>query len=371
MSAWQPRLNGCVIAVAIIAANTPWSTAGAVEKPAQTLHQTGSTALFAQVMDWFGSKHFAVGRWDGTVSLFRTQETGEFGPVLTQAFGVPSGHGVEMLTAFNASTLVTSDGADAVTVWRRPATVAGDAGQGFMLAERISFDKNLGSANSGTTADINGIRYLATGHENGWVVLWQVDGDGHFRVTKTIDVRSPNHPANPWGISNVRGLAIWQQSVLVTGSEDGDLVGISLPDGAEIFRKRYNASAQRGINSISITGQWLLVANCSVGPTDKNVWLFDLSTGKPVLSDAENLALDTFRSQTFNFDADLFPGRDGTSFVSSTEEGLIWKGDIEDGQLVITGIGKSSPEGGSVIDVSPDGDFLAAATYAIRVFALP
>lgn len=42
-------------------------------------------------------------------------------------------------------------------------------------------------------------------------------------------------------------------------------------------------------------------------------------------------------------------------------------GRIDGGQMVIAGITKSSPEGGSVIDVSPSGNLIAVATYALRL----
>jgi hypothetical protein len=102
-------------------------------------------------------------------------------------------------------------------------------------------------------------------------------------------------------------LAAWRNCVL-TDSEDGDIVALSVPDGTELFRTRYNDKAQRGINNISALGDMLLVANCAVGPSDKNTWLFDLSSGKPVLSDAENLAVDISKSQVFDFDAVLVNG---------------------------------------------------------------
>ena len=191
-------------------------------------------------------------------------------------------------------------------------------------------------------------------------------------MDKEIDVRSSAAPSNPWGLHNVRGLAAWGDAAVVTGSEDGDIVGLNLPDGTEIFRLRYNDKAQRGINNISIVGDLLLVANCAVGFEDKNIWLFDLASGMPVLADAENLALDTTRAQVFNFDADLDAAVGGAlTFFSSTEEGLLWMGNVTDGQLVVTGVTKVSPEGGSIIDVAPGSDIVATATFAIRLFKSP
>ncbi|TPK95304.1 MULTISPECIES: WD40 repeat domain-containing protein [unclassified Mesorhizobium] len=339
----------------------------AADRPAQTLQPAGTTVLFAQVLDWLDDRHFAVGRWDGSITLFRTPHQGEFGPIITQALSEPTGASVEMLVRFDKSTFVTSDGRSALAVWRRAGTV--ESGSGFTLAESPSYDGSLGPANSGLAVTISNTRYLVTGHENGSIALW-VKGSGGFTIAKVISLKSPDAPANPWGLRNIRCLAVWRSDVLITGSEDGDLVGLHLPDLKEVFRVRYNKAAQRGINSISVVDNWLLVANCAVGSADKNLWLFDLKSGRPELSDAEDLALDTFRSQVFDFDADLAKEDSKILFFSSTEEGLIWMGDIESGQLIITGVTKSSPEGGSIMAVSPSGDLLAAATYALRLFRL-
>lgn len=169
----------------------------AADRPAQTLQQIGTTPLFAQVLSWSDSSHFAVGRWDGTISLFRMQKAGEYGPVVTESMVLPSGAAVEMLAAFNAYTLITSDGRNALAVWRRPEGTTGDPGKGFMLAENLAYDATYGAANSGLAFDSGGDRYLATGHENGWVIFWQKDTAGHFSISKAIDVRSPNAPSNP------------------------------------------------------------------------------------------------------------------------------------------------------------------------------
>ena len=291
--------------------------------------------------------------------------------MITQSMALPSGAGVEMLTAIDASTIVTSDGKDALAVWRRPAGMTGEPGRGFALAKPLKYDAAYGAANSGMAFAVAGGRYLVTGHENGFVLLWLAGKSGQVDFAKAIDVHPPNPPSNPWGIKNVRGLAEWHNKILITGSEDGDLVGLEMPNGKEVFRTRYNKDAERGINAISVVGDWLLVANCSVGPADQNLWLFSLTSGQPVLSDSANLAIDTFRSQTFDFDADLFASSSGPLFFSSTEEGLIWMGRIDAGELIVTGITKSSPEGGSVMDISPNGDFIASATYALRIYKLP
>jgi hypothetical protein len=356
-----PWLRWTIVAVA-----ATFSITTAEARSAQSIQPAGTTVSFAQTMSWFDKSHFAVGRWDGTISIFRIPSSNEFGPVVTQAMALPSGHGVEMVAAVDQATIASSDTSDSIILWRRKATAA-DPGQGFEVSARLAYDAKYGTANSGMALTVSGQDYLISGHENGFVLFWSKMQDGTLKLAKAIDAKSPLPPTNPWGLRNIRGLAVWRNYVL-TGSEDGDIVALSVPDGNELFRVRYNDKAERGINNISVLGDLLLVANCAVGSSDKNVWLFDLSSGKPVLSDAENLAVDLSKSQVFDFNAVLANGQSGPIFFSSTEEGFLWEGDVSGGRLIVTGITKSSPEGGSIIAVAPDGDLVAVATYAIRLF---
>ena len=73
----------------------------------------------AQVLDWINDTTFAIGRWDGSITIFRTPTNGEYGPVIIQAAAAPSGHGIEMLSAMDGATLVTSDGSDRLALWRK------------------------------------------------------------------------------------------------------------------------------------------------------------------------------------------------------------------------------------------------------------
>ena len=291
-----------------------------------------------------------------------------------------------MLASTDNSGFITSDGPGRLASWRRKGTSGP-----FELAANLDFEAAFGTANSGqavtvlavtqaatakirTANEMNGTDYFVSGHESGRVLIWRRQADDSYQLANSVDVASPDKPANPWGIHNIRGLAVWRGDRIISGSEDGDLVAIGIPDGKILFRHRYNTDAKRGINALSVAGEILAVANCAVGSTDKNIWLFDLGGGGPTLVDAENLAIDPGRSQTFNFDVDLVsvPGTAGAkptlNFFSSTEEGLIWGGRIEDNQLIVTGVTKVSPEGGAVMAVAPKGDFVAAAAYAIRLF---
>jgi WD40 repeat protein len=338
-------------------------------RSAQSIRPAGVTVNYAQVLDWIGDGVFAVGRWDGTISIFRVPAANEFGPMILQAMSTPSGRGIEMLTDIDGKSFMTSDGPDHLAIWARKSSAAP-----FELVARLAYDGPVGAANSGLAITANGRAYFISGHETGQILIWERQIDSTYKLIKTIDVRSPAPPSNPWGLRNVRALAAWRGDRIISGSEDGDVVGLSLPDGQELFRYRYNDKAQRGINALSLLGERLLLANCAVGSQDKNIWLFDLSQGRPNLLDAGNLALDTGRAQVFNFDVDLIsvPGKRGEAptltFFSSTEEGLMWQGRADNDQLTVTGVTRISPEGGAVMTVAPGGDFIAVAAFAVRLF---
>jgi hypothetical protein len=81
-------LRGSMAAIAILLSVTAADARGA-----QSIQPAGTTVAFAQTMSWLDKTHFVVGRWDGTISIFRIPNPNEFGPVVTQAMALPSGHG--------------------------------------------------------------------------------------------------------------------------------------------------------------------------------------------------------------------------------------------------------------------------------------
>jgi hypothetical protein len=334
--------------------------------PAQGIKSSGTTYNRAQVLDWINDTTFAIGRWDGSITIFRTPTNGEYGPVIIQAAAAPSGHGIEMLSAMDGATLVTSDGSDRLALWRKSSA---DGPLSFI--QDLQYDPKFGTANSATVAMINGETRFVSGHENGFILIWRPSAKNSLELVDALDIHSAAPISSPIPLRNVRGLVSWKDDYVIAGSEDGDIVGIKLSEKREVFRTRYNAAAQRGINSISLLDKWLLVANCSVGAADKNIWLFDLSSGQPVLRDSENLVLDSQRAQTFNFDAILLKSDGSAGFFSSTEEGLLWEGKIDDDQLIVTGVTKIAPDGGAILREASNGGMLAAAAYQIWLFRTP
>ena len=330
---------------------------------AQSPRLVGTTYDRAQVLDWLGHTEFAVGRWDGSLSIFRIPNAGEFGPVIVQAMSAPSGHGIEMVVALDELTMVSSDGPGQLSVWKRNSVT-----DQFVLADTLTYDSKFGTSESAASTAVNGTQYLLTGQEDGHLLIWRKGSAHLFEVVAAVDLNSPNPIPSPLHLRNIRAVVPWRGDVVVTGSEDGDIVGVKLPTGSETFRVRYNQKAQRGINNLSIVGDWLLLSNCSVGASDKNVWLYDLSSGSPVLADAQNLVLDSQRSQVFNFDAILVDGGAGPAFFSSTEEGLLWRGKIDSNRLVVTGVTKVATDGGAILRWDSKANLIAAVAYEIWLF---
>jgi len=310
--------------------------------------------------DWINSDVFAVGRWDGTLTVFRMPHEGEYTPVLLGTLSTSKGDGVEMLLATFDGYLIYSDTISQLGVWNvreksKPAL--------FPYAE------NLGTANSALVFSDNDESMLVTGHANGFIALWRYDS-GNLSFVRAIDLRSDNPINSPYPLKNIRGLAHWKNNLIITGSEDGDISVVNINNDQVIFRTRYNATAQRGINNISVIADNLLLANCSVGSDDYNLWLYKLSDRGIELKDSINLIKDTSRHQSFNFDADLFEDTGVLRFLASTEEGILWAGRVEDSTLVVEKTASVASDGGALIDVAPSNKRILAAARKIYIFGM-
>ncbi len=205
------------------------------------------------------------------------------------------------------------------------------------------------------------------------MTIWQGPPDGSgFALIQTVDVTVPD-PHNPWGLQNVRGVGLIQYGAtggyVVTGSENGYLFVISVPDGTIMSKTVYNPSAQRGINSVAVLGQSLLVANCMVGSGDSNLWYYGIDTSDWSITrrDSAKLQIDPDAPQVFNFDVIWGYYTDGTCWFSSTEEGYLWMGTASDTALSIIGSQSVTAKLGSALGMSVDGN-LAVAAYDLYEF---
>lgn len=338
------------------------------------LTDAGTTYTMAQEATFIDDTHYAVGRWDGTLSLFTFTDSPAQGPLIAKAVNSPAQEGIQAIVSIATGLFATSNDESSLLFWASPSGNWAD----LAVAATLSYDPSLGVANSGATVSSNGTPSLVIGHANGFVSIWQpLAGAGpHWSLTKTIDVRSA-HPVNPWGLHNIRGVATIAlgdgQGYVVTGSEDGNLTVIRVSDGTILSSTVYNPSAQRGINSLAVTGNLLLVANCAVGAADSNLWCYTIDPNgwTVTLTDKATLRIDPSAAQVFNFDV-VFAVLDGAPirFFCSTEECALWMGEVvSGGTLSIAGyevIGKANL--GSALCIS--GIRIAATAYDLHEYLL-
>lgn len=342
---------------------------GALSPSQLPITADGVTFSMAQEAAWIDLQHFAVGRWDGSMSIFAFNQSQTMGPLITAAVSSPSSEGVQMLTWLAPGVFASSNDDGSMIVWKSSSGNWQDLQQLSVL----QYSNTFGVANSGDTLNAGNTLYLIAGHANGFVTIWagNTDGSGLTLVT-SVDVRSA-HPTNPWNLHNVRGVSaiMWTGTTgyVVTGSEDGDLCVIEVPSGYILSRTVYNPKAQRGINSIATLGQNLLVANCSVGPDDKNLWYFWINSDWSItLRDSTNLKVNQNAPQVFNFDViwALYSG--GFCFFSSTEEGALWMGTITNNQsLSVFGYQEVTSPLGSAIAFNIGGN-LVMVSYNLYEF---
>lgn len=314
----------------------------------------GTTYGRAQVIAWLDHERFAVGRWDGTLTIFRPPRSGESGPVLLEDGAVPSLQAIQMLTVLSPTSFVTSNDGRSLELWTEQKGF-------FRTVNELAYGPELGVANSGVVFIWGGKKWLVTGHEQGYIAIWELGAQKPVFV-RAVSLRSPDPIPSPYKLWNIRGVAFWKNGIITTGSEDGDLVLVKIPEGTILSRLRFNQSAERGINSISINDDYLVVANCAVGRSDKNMWLYRIDQDHIVPLDSMNLEKQTSRPQVYNFSVELIRMADSLYFLASTEEGLIWLGTVDANHLkVYSNTEVAPPTGGAAIATRDDGEVAAAA----------
>jgi len=108
--------------------------------------QHGTTFNLAQVVRWLDNEHFAVGRWDGTMSIFSFQTAPFVGPLVTTAVNTPSSQGVQMITRLPNGCLATSNDFGSILLWAKTSS----GWNSLRLKATVTYDSTLGVATSGT-----------------------------------------------------------------------------------------------------------------------------------------------------------------------------------------------------------------------------
>jgi len=343
---------------------------GAAPPPELPIASAGTTYTSAQEANWIDRDYFAVGRWDGSLTLFKFTEATLSGPMVAKAVNSPAQEGLQMITALGDGAFVTSNDAASALVWAAGKADWSDLHE----AGRLVFDPSLGVANSGAVMTVGESRFLAMGHAEGWLSIWRQTARTAWEHMSAVNVRSPK-PTNPFNMFNVRSVAVLVSdqscAFVLTGSEDGNLTVIRLPDGVIVNAVVYNPEAQRGINSLAFKNGVVLVANCAVGASDHNLWAYQVDPSAWTLQcvGKANLVADPSAQQVFNFDVVFTDGADG-DFFCSTEEGLLWMGrcSARDGLTISGNHSLGSHALGAAICVQA-GELIAVA-YDIHEFLL-
>lgn len=327
------------------------------------MQEIGHTYNQAQTLQWIDSQRFAVGRWDGSITIFRRPLCPlETGPVIVQALVPPSSREIGMMTLLPSQWLVTSNASDSLALWKPGRNQ-------FRLARIVKYDTSAGSFNSGCLTQSGDSVGYVSGHANGRIIRWRFNRGGRMTPEMTIDVRSPDPVPSPFPLKNVRGIVHWRNGIVITGAEDGDLCMVNMSTGQILHRQRYNPTAQRGINGLALLGDLLLVSNCTVGTSEPNLWLYRITDSGMELLDSRYIATAPDIPDVYGMDVALVSIGDEVQFYASTGEGMLWHGKIEDNRLkpmdsVVTGKFGVAP----VFDLLPDAALLASADHDIRVF---
>jgi len=293
-----------------------------------TLKQLGVTFNGPQAVSWIDKDCFAVGRWDGTLSVFRMPAAAnEFGPVLLHATAAPSRKAIQMVARLRPHAFVTSNDESSIVVW--------DMRSNQCCCSTAQYLPKFGWAVSGTALELDGKECFVSGHESGDILIWQMSGMKPV-LLRSFSLRSPNPIKWEYQTWHIRAVVPWKANTVVTGSEDGDICLVRLPGGEVLSRIRYNPAALRGINSVSICGDQVAVGNCCVGRNDRNFWLYRLSEKGFDRQESIRLVKDDSRPQVFTFAVQLAMHSEELDFFASTEEGQLWGGTVVNGKLHVS-----------------------------------
>lgn len=311
--------------------------------------------------------NFAVGKWDNTIQIINSSPNSQYSyaPILTQTLVLPNNTGVQMLAYLDNKTFTSSNDLNSLAIWQQ------NSSNKYKLLRNVNYAilaPDAGVANSGASIYYNGIHYFISGHENGYIIIWEFKGSD-LKFIKRVNIQSQNPISSPYPLKNIRGISPWRNGKFVTGSEDGDLVLANIT-GKILTRVRYNQNAQRGINQTQIFGDYLLVSNCEVGANDKNLWLYSITDNKINYLDSLNLKKDKTLAQVFNFGIALGEQNGQTLFFASTEEGILWHGLITNNKLNLTGNTNFGSNIGSVLYYNPLTSTLAEAAYNTQIFKI-
>lgn len=211
----------------------------------------GTTYEIAQETVWLDSQHFAVGRWDGSMSIFDYETAAYQGPIMTSVVSDPASQGVQMITKLPGGVIATSNDSGSLALWQSPSGTWAD----LSLLGTVPYDATLGYATNGAWLAVGRPTTLVVGHDSGYLSLWSyVPSLQRLELIETVALQNPT-PVNPFGSHVIYGMDVFVRSgdnaSVVVGSDDGYISLVRVPSGRVMSQTVFNPSAQRGINSVS------------------------------------------------------------------------------------------------------------------------
>jgi hypothetical protein len=334
-------------------------------EPATPLEPIGVTYSMAQETRWIDRDTFAIGRWDGTLTLFGPPAPGA-GPRIESAAVSPAWAGLEMITPLSSTSFATSNDERSIVLWDLSGTGLAKP------SATLRYEGAVGVANSGALIQRSARPLLVTGHASGRLLIWKATARSPgFTLVRTLDLRSPDPVPSPYRLWNVRAVRAWRDEIVITGAEDGDLCLVDVGAGRILCRRRYNPAARRGINDVAVLENVALVGGCSVGTEDSNTWAFALRSPSEIEPLAYvDLVADPSSPQVFNFSVELARVGERTFFFCATEEGLLWVGELRGGDLQTLERLPVSSGLGAAVSVQPEGGTLAVVGDNVHLFRL-
>jgi WD40 repeat protein len=319
----------------------------------------------AQEAKWLNKRTFAIGRWDGSLTIFHIPSGAENDPVMSTAFVSPCWGGLEMITPITDFIFATSNDDSSIAVWKSLSPIHNK----IVAQPTLFYNGSYGVANSGTVVEAGGESFFVSGHEEGYLLIWSMEKSGDaFSLCNIVNIRSKIPVGALW---NIRSIVTWKDGIVITGSEDGDICAVSVPDGEVLTRTKYNPSARRGINYLDLHEDYLLLANCAVGKEDKNTWLYQINADNSLtLLDSINLKVNQNSDQVFNFRVELAFEDRALYFFAATGEGALWVGKIENSKLHPIGNYKVSMNQGAALSYQSASKILAVVGDDIHLLQL-
>ena len=129
----------------------------------------GTTFTMAQEATALDDEHFAVGRWDGSLEIYRFAVDFDRGPLIRKAVNCPGQEGVQMILPIDRKSFLSSDDESSMALW-----VSEIPGDWTTLNSRrlLGYDSAWGVVNSAALATVRGsARWVVAGHAAGFISI--------------------------------------------------------------------------------------------------------------------------------------------------------------------------------------------------------